>query len=220
MISHLQAKIIAKMNFLREKNKKFILGIDVGTSNIAPFTKSLLKSSEDFFVLGIDPNVKSILELENDEILKQHKDRVLILNCGIADTNSSLECRLFNQMKSPHDGCSSFLEPTKKLLGQGVEVEQKYTVPVHSLESLLDYIDFSLFKTTNICLKSDSQGYELEVYRSLGRYKDNIVFYDYEATTNESYIEAPTRDEITNEIKIKNLKLIKSLEEDNNILCN
>lgn len=172
------------------------LFIDVGLSYDAPHSREWLGDHKDSFVIGIEPNPKSIELLRRDWI-PESASRFLLLPCGIANVEEE-ELRTFNDILDVADtrGTSSFLEPTAVHEATGAVVQQKLEVPVISLKMILDRVPWDRFDTNTFTLKSDTQGYECEVLHSLGGYIHSMEEVQVENGTNGAYEGAPEYNEI------------------------
>jgi len=175
----------------------FRLFIDVGLSHSAPHSQEWLETHEDAFVIGIEPTPASRQSIREKHILES-EPRFLLLPYGIANVDK-MEKRFFNVLQIGTDrGTSSFLDPTDSLLAEGWKVEEKIEVPVISLKMILDCIPWDRFKTKIFTMKSDTQGYECEVLRSLGHYLPQINEIQIENSTYDKYANAPTTEQIFN----------------------
>ena len=101
----------------------------------------------------------------NKIVAKYNVDSAYILQVAV-DNVSEIQSASFYCTDSRNRGCSSLLMPTVNL---GLDVEDVVAVEVCSLEYVLDYINFPKDKTIKF-IKTDTQGKDYDVVRSLGKY--------------------------------------------------
>ena len=198
---------------------KFDLYIDIGLSINAPKSVEWLSSKPDAFVIGIEPNPRSIESIRSKENLFPHlpfdnntipasEKRFYLIQGGVANVDTP-EIRSFNMMQ-PDPGTSSFLKSSGVLESRGYSVESVIDVKVFSLESLLNSINWDSFNTRDIVIKSDTQGYELEVLQSLGPYISNVKSLEIEITTHGQYQNAEESQDIIKYATDHNLQYEKT----------
>ena len=197
-------------------NQKHIK-IDVGLAGEAPNSAIWLNETTDRFVIGIEPlsyHWKMINNFESsnskrpypyDFPIVQLEEGVVKLNkqniCEINDRFFGIECaidnvtepttRTFYQMDRTGgaSGSSSLLKPTKH---HPHFIEEEITVPVFSLEKILDHVDWNRFLFIEQ-IKIDCEGHDLEVIKSIGEYLDRVVFITAEvSSTNSNHWEGST----------------------------
>ena len=198
---------------------KFDLHIDIGLSINAPKSMGWLASKPNAFIIGIEPNPKAVESIRTRENLFTQlpfdnntipvsEERFHLIQGGVANV-AKPETRSFNIMH-PDPGTSSFLKSSGVLEQSGYSVESIIEVEVFSLKALLDSLSWESFNTRDIVVKSDTQGYELEVLQSLGHYINNITSLEIEITTHGQYQNAATSEEIIKYATDHNLQYEKT----------
>lgn len=171
---------------------RFNLFVDVGLSYNAPFSIEKLNEDKNSFVIGIEPNPDNCRSIRSKGI----NDRFQLIEAGIGDVGKREDKFLELNMMYPDPGTSSFLEPTINLLSLGYKVTNKVKVRIISLESILDLVPWHLVNNGLFELKSDTQGFETQVLKSLGSYINKIEKLQIESTTWGQYKNACNLDEI------------------------
>lgn len=206
--------------------------IDVGTAIDAPHSAHWLFKEKDAFVLAIEPNSKNISILEegsfrkpsfyhlrlkdnsilsgNKVISKYEKNNFFILKNIAIDDVKKIEKKDFFCTDDRNTGCSSLLEPTDKL---GLDVEKVEIVEVASLEFILNYINFPNDKKIKF-VKTDTQGKDFDVVKSLGKYLQNVVGIKSEYNTLGQYKFSNSEQEFLEYMTENNFRLIERLSND------
>tara|TARA_R110000851_G_scaffold331492_1_gene505698 strand:+ start:10453 stop:11268 length:816 start_codon:yes stop_codon:yes gene_type:complete len=183
--------------------------IDVGLAGEAPNAAIWLDETPDRFVIGIEPlpyhwgmiqNLKTsnskreypkdfkflqlengIIELNGKEISKIG-DRFCPIQCAIDNIGNTLEIAEFHEMDRTDgaSGSSSLLKPSNH---HPHFIENIIKTPVISLESLLDHIDWNRFPFIEH-IKTDCEGKDFDVVKSIGKYLPNILYITSEMTSN------------------------------------
>lgn len=165
--------------------------IDVGTAIDAPHSAKWILEDKDALVIAIEPNpacIKTLkvgrestnfhylrlndskILLEGNEIQTIKENQFLLINCAIDDVDKKTTAS-FYCTDERNVGCSSLLEPTPEL---GLEFEKGEEVEVASLEYILDSL--GLQDLTEIrFVKTDTQGKDFDVIKSLGKYLPKVV---------------------------------------------
>ena len=179
---------------------------DVGLAGEAPNAAIWISETPDRFVIGIEPipyhwgmlhnfetsnslrpyphNFK-IIQLEegvvklNRNIVGKIDNRFCGLECAIDDVDG-IQRRVFYQTnrKGGASGSSSLLKPINKHPMVN-DVEDIYEVNTISLSSILDYIPWDRFEYIEH-IKTDCEGYDYTVVKSMGKYLNKIVFISSE----------------------------------------
>jgi len=165
----------------------FRLFIDVGTDVDAPVSQEQIKTYHNAFVIGIEPNPMSCEKVRGMEL-----DRFHLVEAGISDTEEILD---FNVM-GPWSVTSSFLEPTDVLKDKGHSVIKKVRVPTIRLDTILDEVPWDLVLGGVFYLKSDTQGFEDKVIKSLGIHIGRVQKLQIESYTAGSYENASNHEEV------------------------
>lgn len=182
--------------------------IDVGLAGEAPNSAIWLSETPDRFVLGIEPipyHWKMIENFETSESLRpypeefkivQREEGVVKLNrevvCSIGNRFAKLECAIddveeeqekdFHVMdrKDGASGSSSLLRPSEDHPHFTEEIIKVKTI---SLEKILDHVDWDRFPFIEQ-IKTDCEGKDFDVVRSIGKYLDRVLFITSEMTNN------------------------------------
>jgi hypothetical protein len=80
--------------------------------------------------------------------------------------------------------------------------EEVYNVEVMSLKYILDNLDYEVIEV----LKTDTQGNDLNVIKSLGDHIKNVVFIDSEYDESDDYENANSGEELDNFLEKNNFK--------------
>ena len=183
--------------------------IDVGLAGEAPNSAIWLDETPDRFVIGIEPltyhwrmllelktanskreypkNFKfiqlerGVVELDGVEISKIG-NRFCAVQCAIDDVGENLEFMNFYEMDRTDgaSGSSSLLQPSQH---HPHFVQNIVETPVISLESLLSFVDWNRFSYIEQ-IKTDCEGKDYDVVRSIGKYLDRILFITSEMVGN------------------------------------
>ena len=182
--------------------------VDVGLAGEAPNAALWLSETTDRFVIGIEPlsyhwkminnfetsNSKraypydfKILQLEenvvklNKEVICDVGNRFFAIEAAI-DNISEVQKKKFYMMDRTGgaSGSSSLLEPSSH---HPHFIEDEVEVTVHSLEHVLDSIDWDRFEYIEH-IKTDCEGKDWDVVKSIGKYLDKVVFISSEMTNN------------------------------------
>ncbi len=189
-----------------KKNIKFDnFKIDVGTSIDAPNSAHWLLKDNSVFVLGIEPNITNVNILKNgshkkpkfnyinanshsilkeDMFVKNYEpERFSLLEKVAIDNVDKVIEENFYCTSEINTGCSSLFKPSSLL---EVDVERIDKVEVASLEYILDSLDFP--KDGHIMfVKTDTQGKDFDVVKSLRKYLKNVVALKCEYNTMNQY---------------------------------
>jgi hypothetical protein len=188
------------------------LYIDVGTSIDAPNSASWLLMDPEAYVIGIEPHQGNIDTLtkgrdpnfhlnylclgensvkRNGYKLGEIGGRFCMLHCAIDDVEESTTVPFYHT-DSRNTGCSSLLVPTKKL---GLDVVNVVDTPVVSLKMIMDHIPKNRFEVITF-LKTDTQGKDLDVVKSLGDYINKVILLQMEVFTNNQYRNEQKKEDI------------------------
>jgi len=184
--------------------------IDVGLAGEAPNSALWLSQTIDRFVIGIEPvdrhwddlhsytqtdrNIQDFYSIQldknavvmGDKIICPINDRFFGIK-GAIDNIPNLTLQKFYQMEQHNGstGSSSLLKPTSS---HPYKVDKVIEVETFPLEYILDLIDWDRFSYIEQ-IKTDCEGKDLDVVKSIGKYIDKIVFINSEATNNGHYWE-------------------------------
>ena len=189
-------------------NDNGYLYIDVGTAIDAPTAAEFILKDSNANVIGIEPYEKNIEILKNGrnpegynlpyirlkdktilksgEVIKSFDNPFLLLECAI-DKVVNPVMQDFYCTGDLNTGCSSLLEPNESILG--VEVEKVKSVETVSLSMILDEMNFD---GVTAVLKTDTQGKDFDVVRSMGRHLLKTFIVKSEYNTWGQYKNEPT----------------------------
>tara|TARA_B110000858_G_scaffold157254_1_gene179943 strand:+ start:7706 stop:9436 length:1731 start_codon:yes stop_codon:yes gene_type:complete len=183
--------------------------IDVGLAGEAPNSAIWLDETTDRFVIGIEPLPyhwgmikdlktsnskreypkdfkflqlnKGIIELNGQEISKIG-DRFCGIECAIDNIGDNVEFAEFYEMDRTDgaSGSSSLLKPSTH---HPHFIQNIVKTPVISLKSILDCIDWERFPYIEH-IKTDCEGKDFDVVKSIGKYLPNILYITSEMTSN------------------------------------
>jgi len=176
-----------KLDIPKDKTK---LKFDVGLSWRAPNSAIWLYNEDDLFVVGIEPNVRALNVLKGSGHVSTKKVKVkrtennyMLLECAIDNVLEPTEMDFYS-MKGDM-GTSSLLEPNQRLLRKQ-KIGEIYKVKVIPLSYIFDLIPWDRFEYVDL-VKTDCQGKDLDVVRSLGNYINKVVYFHCEVTTADHY---------------------------------
>jgi len=182
--------------------------IDVGLAGEAPNAALWLTKTTDRFVIGIEPlpyHWKMIKNFETSNSKRPYPEDIPLLQleenvvkfhrkvvCDVGDRFLAIEAAIDN-VKEPvtqkfymmdrtggASGSSSLLQPSQS---HPHFIEEEVEVETYSLEHLLDQVDWERFKYIEH-IKTDCEGKDFDVVKSLGKYLNKIVFITSEMTNN------------------------------------
>tara|TARA_R100000353_G_scaffold75427_2_gene57398 strand:+ start:148 stop:825 length:678 start_codon:yes stop_codon:yes gene_type:complete len=163
------------------------LRFDIGLSFNMPNAIKWLNNESDTYVIGIEPhpgNFKSCCSL-----LETHHagDRCYLIEAAIDNVDESTDKKFYGLRGD--SGTSSLRKPIGRFENL---VDRIYTVETVSLSDILDNLNYTRIDT----LKSDTQGNDLNVMKSLGEHIKNIDFIYAEYDESEDYENANTGEEL------------------------
>jgi FkbM family methyltransferase len=161
--------------------------IDIGLSYSAPNSVIWLDNQPDTFVIGIEPNIGNIYSVSTSAL--GHNSHFTLLPYAIDDVEEQTQKEFYHTAGDP--GCSSLYEPNDKL---PYIVAQKYKVDVIPLSTVLEAIDWDRFEYIDV-LKIDTQGNDLNVIKSAGKWIHKVVYLHCEIDTHGHYNGTPAPDE-------------------------
>ena len=182
-------------NFL-DNNGKFIIPehiknirFDIGLSYCAPNSTIWLNDSDDTFVIGIEANKYACDRIISGGFIAHqkhlsfpypHKNFILI-NVALDDVKE-ITTKPFYHMSSDV-GVSSLLKPTDSL---GHTLQEISDVTVIPFSFILEKIDWDRFDYIEL-VKIDTQGKDLDIIKSAGKFLDKIVYLNCEINTFDHY---------------------------------
>ena len=193
--------------------------IDVGTAGTAPNSALWIDKYKDIGVLGFEPekrNFNTLIQgietnqyitekriiLKNKEILLNNKlvknfsDNIFhIYNVAIDDVKDTTK-KYFYSLEDEKNTCSSLLKPIENKLKTKIIHSEK--IIVEPLSKYLNRINFEKFKYIEF-LKTDTQGNDLNVIKSCGKYLEKICFIQMEYWAKQDYENEKSRQECLKE---------------------
>ena len=192
------------------------LMVDVGLSENAPNSADWLSQGGDIFVIGIEANKFNVDKLlkngpwrrtSTSQIVRPKSlDNFQIVYCAIDDVTSPTYSKFYHVLGDP--GTSSMYEPQEKFLkNHHYSVFEHSDVPTVALSTI-----FRKLGLTEGCvidtLKVDTQGKDLAVLKSAGKYLESVRRLIVEIDTYGQYKGAPSRMEIVQ--FIENCQFVQS----------
>ena len=161
--------------------------IDVGLSMTAPHLIAWLKKDPSLFVIGIEPVEKNIKVLSKLLETAEHQNignRYVLIQAACGSQTSR---RRFYVTKDL--GQSSFLEPVDFEISEVIEIE------TFTLDTILYLIPPERFSRIDY-IKTDCQGFDLEVLRGASTVLKQTVVVTCEAESKSYFDSTNTRDEL------------------------
>jgi hypothetical protein len=198
-------------NFL-DKNGKFIIPkhiknirFDIGLSYCAPNSTIWLNDSNDTFVIGIEANKYACDRIISGGFIAHQKnlsfpyphENFLLINVALDDVKEMTNKPFYHM--SSDVGVSSLLKPTESL---GHTLQEISDVTVIPFSFILEKIDWDRFNYIEM-VKIDTQGKDLDIIKSSGKFLDKIVYLNCEINTFDHY-ENNNRPNEFNDFLIKN----------------
>ena len=180
-------------DFINEKlSKGFRLRIDVGLSISMPHSMEWMNEHDNVFVIGFEPHpfcYKSSVEcLKNSNF----SDRCYLIEAAVDDVEDPKK-DIFYALNGPDTdyniGTSSLRKPKGKFANS---IEATYEVDILSLNYILSNLNYG----TIDFLKTDTQGNDLNVLRSLGQHIKNVAYIQSEYDSSGTYEHANTGQEL------------------------
>jgi hypothetical protein len=198
--------ILDLKNLDLSKINKENVKIDVGLSIDGPHSAHWLLTEENPFIIGFEPNPKNISIMTEGRSVPEADFPYLVLNdntirvkgitsktydpnqfflvsgaiddVGLTPVKSKFYCT-----GDLNTGCSSLLKPTEAL---GIDVEAEIDVDVYSLEYVLDQLGLQDLESIKF-VKTDTQGKDFGVVKSLGKYLHKTVALKCEYNVRNQY---------------------------------
>jgi FkbM family methyltransferase len=135
-------------------------------------------------VLSFEPNPDMYARLTQ---FRQQDPRLKTFDCALGAAAGSSTFNLYEDSK-----LSSFLQgddtASTRFKGK-FDKRREIVVPVKTLSAVLDELAFE--KPRSIFLKLDTQGFDLEVYKGIGRYADQVQYLQTEFSVIPLYNNMP-----------------------------
>lgn len=158
--------------------------IDIGLSENAPQSELWLQEDDELIVFGFEPvstSCKSILEGSSKFPIKLSIDRIgkSFFLIPIALTDIKGPSKLVFNITQNDPGCSSALLPIS------FDVKRTEEVNAYSLSDFLNYFDFDGNVNIISYVKTDCQGYDINVLKGAEEYLSKIACYTCEIETKQ-----------------------------------
>ena len=173
---------------MNETTDRFVIGIeplsyhwdmirDLKTSN------SKREYPKDFRFLQLN---RGVVELNGQEMSKIG-DRFCGIECAIDNIRGGIKYTKFYEMDRTDgaSGSSSLLKPSPD---HPHFIQNTPLIPVVSLQSILDHIDWERFPYIEH-IKTDCEGKDFDVVKSIGKYLSKILYITSEMTSNTHHWE-------------------------------
>jgi hypothetical protein len=187
-----------------DENGKFIIPsniknirLDIGLSYCAPNSTIWLNENPNTFVIGVEANkyaantimTNGFIAHQMNLSLQYPHPNFILLNIALDDVDTKTTKPFYHM--SGDVGVSSLLKPTNEL---GDSILELSDVDVYSLSYILEKIDWDRFEYIEL-VKVDTQGKDLDIIKSAGKYLDKIVYLNCEINTFNHYENNPKPNE-------------------------
>ncbi len=190
-------------DYINQKLKSGLkLRIDVGLSCDMGRSRRWINFIDNVFVIGIEPHPENCSSLKELLVRTRGGDRFYLIESAIDNVEEPTTKEFYGfgwDVWPNNPGCSSLLKPKGRFENS---TENLYNVDVISLKSILDNIEYDVIEV----LKTDTQGNDLNVIKSLGEHIKNVVFIDSEYDESDDYEDANTGDELDQYLIENNFK--------------
>jgi len=187
-----------------DENGKFIIPsniknirLDIGLSYCAPNSTIWLNENPNTFVIGVEANkyaantimTNGFIAHQMNLSLQYPHPNFILLNIALDDVDTKTTKPFYHM--SGDVGVSSLLKPTNEL---GDSILELSDVDVYSLSYILEKIDWDRFEYIEL-VKVDTQGKDLDIIKSAGKYLDKIIYLNCEINTFNHYENNPKPNE-------------------------
>lgn len=201
------------------------LCIDVGLAIDAPHAAYWMSKDNNCCVIGFEPNAecaKILYEgrpptdkfmyarLKDKKLLQKgiieqsyEKDQFFPFNMAVDNVTSPIQLDFFHT-DSRNLGCSSLLEPTQHL---NLDVTEVNKVDVVSLEYVLEHMGADKFDKIDF-VKTDAQGKDFDVVKSLGKYLPKVVGLKCEYNVKNFYENPNNSQQFTDFVRENGFKIL------------
>ena len=166
----------------------FSLAIDVG-ANVGQFATSLRSIGYTGKILSLEPNPTVLPQLKE---AASDDEEWIIIPGGVGANEGTLTLH-----DTDDSSFASLLPPneaSEERFGSYVETKSEHEVSIRPLQSWL--AEENLLKQSQVFLKSDTQGFDLEVLKGCGEFLDEIQAVLVELSYQPLYEGAPTHEEV------------------------
>jgi FkbM family methyltransferase len=183
------------------------LRIDVGLSFAMPHTIAWTRYNQKTIVLGFEPHPDNFLRCE--EILEtlppSIRSRIFLFNLAISEDQGVRKQKLYVpnfDKNAPDPGTSSLLMPKRDKISSLKEIQ----VSCCSLHTILSQITFSRISI----IKTDTQGMDLVVLRSLGKFLEIVQSIKSERDSTAYYEHANSGQDLDKFLQSRGFKLARN----------
>lgn len=182
--------------------------IDVGLSVNAPQSQYWIASDSHVFVLGIEPLIANLDKVRSGSSTWKLKlspnfvgKRIALIRTALFSKHIPGGMAMYVTKADP--GCSSLHQP------KSFDVDYTETVPVYSLDDILDYFPFDQIPLIDH-LKIDAQGADYEIVKGVSKYLDRIFAITVGQDTDQYHDSTNSIDEISKFFSENNFIRVKS----------
>ncbi len=182
------------------------LRMDIGTSTTAPNTSNWIRDIDDCFVIAVEPVLRNVIT--STELMSQSANfkNTYFIHAAVDNVKEPEEGLMY--VTKGNIGCSSLYLPRS----HKIEHEEKVTKV--SLNYILDKIDWKSVNFDYIeYFKTDTQGNEINVLKSMKKYLNKIAILEIECTTWDEYHDTPKEDEVLSFLEENNFDFLKNCED-------
>tara|TARA_Y100000310_G_scaffold254566_1_gene261654 strand:- start:1705 stop:2529 length:825 start_codon:yes stop_codon:yes gene_type:complete len=184
------------------------LRLDIGASTTAPNTSNWIRDIDDCFVIVVEPVLKNITTSAMFMSYSPNFKNTYFIHAAVDDVEELEESLIYVTKKNI--GCSSLHLPQPHR--HEIDHEEKTTKV--NLKYILDKIDWENVNFDYIeYFKTDTQGNDINVLKSMGEYLSKIAILEIECTTWDEYYNVPEEDEILSFLKENNFKFLKNCDD-------
>lgn len=173
--------------------------LDVG-ANVGQYASSLRRFGYEGHIVSFEPVPEFAAKLMQQSVADE---KWHVIPAALATYDGQIEMRVQATFTSALTKSSDFGTETFKTLKKH-EQDELRTVSVHRLDSILgEILEFIGFEDeiNRIYLKMDTQGFDLEAFRGVGKYMDLIVALQSELAVKKIYEGMPAMTEAMTEFQ-------------------
>lgn len=185
-------------------NKKIESGLkfrfDIGLSGDMPYSKNWVTTRDDVFVICIEPHPSNFSKCLGIRQRTENSDNLYMIEAAVDNVESPCK-KVFYGYSGPatnYDAGTSSLHLPKGRFEGSVDIEIE--VDAIPLSYILDNIKYDKIEL----IKTDTQGNDLNVLKSLKDHISNVVYVDAEYDESADYLEANTGKQTDEYMKSKN----------------
>ena len=184
------------------------LRLDIGASTTAPNTSNWIRDIDDCFVIVVEPVLKNVTTSAMFMSYSPNFKNTYFIHAAVDDVEELEEGLIY--VTKENIGCSSLYLPQPHRL----EIDHEEKTTKVNLKYILDKIDWENVNFDYIeYLKTDTQGNDINVLKSMGEYLSKIAILEIECTTWDAYYNVPEEDEILSFLEENNFKFLKNCDD-------